>query len=332
MTIEKIRISIGSASVLGLYHKEFKDTPTTCYIMTFKEGHCLANCGYCAQARESSSSTGKLSRINWPGFPFNEFLPKLKYLPPQKRFKRICIQTLNYKDNFRDLIELITQIKKVSKAPISVAIPPMSKENLKELKFLGVERVGIAIDGSTPEIFDKIKGNGVNGPYNWEEHFKSLKYALEIFSKGFISTHLIVGLGETEKEILTLIEELNNLKILPGLFAFTPVRGTKFENIKRPELVNFRKIQLGRHLILYENKVLEDFAFNLKGNMINVNINRRDLRNIIEDTNAFLTSGCPGCNRPYYTSRPSGPIYNYPRELNDAEKEEIYRLLERFVI
>ncbi|MCW3977503.1 MAG: radical SAM protein, partial [Candidatus Bathyarchaeota archaeon] len=26
------------------------------------------------------------------------------------------------------------------------------------------------------------------------------------------------------------------------------------------------------------------------------------------------TSGCPGCNRPYYNERPGGPLYNYPRQ------------------
>jgi biotin synthase-related radical SAM superfamily protein len=82
MTIDKIRVSIGSASVLGLYQsKRFKDIPTTCYIMTYKEGHCIANCSFCPQARESKSSVEMLSRVSWPVFPFQEFLTKINYLP-----------------------------------------------------------------------------------------------------------------------------------------------------------------------------------------------------------------------------------------------------------
>ena len=89
MAINKIRVSIGSASVLGLYEsKKFKDIPTTCYLMTYKEGHCTANCGFCPQARESQSSIELLSRVNWPIFLFKDLLTKLKYLPPTKRFKR----------------------------------------------------------------------------------------------------------------------------------------------------------------------------------------------------------------------------------------------------
>jgi len=332
MTIDKIRVSIGSASVLGLYQsKRFKDIPTTCYIMTYKEGHCIANCGFCSQARESKSSVEVLSRVSWPVFSFKDFLTKISYLPPTKRFKRVCIQTLNYPQNFQDLLEIITQLKKNSNTPISVAMPPMSREKLEELKLIGVERMGIALDAATPEIFDNVKGKAVKSPYDWNSHLQNLKVALDIFSEGFVTTHLIVGLGETPEEILRLINELHNLKIKVSLFAFTPIKGTKLENLQQPDIIDFRKIQLGRYLLIKQLKNLKDFTFNAKGDIIKFNLNKRELWNIIDETNAFLTSGCPGCNRPYYTSKPSGPIYNYPRKLMTNEKEKIYQPLIKFV-
>ncbi len=332
MAINKIRVSIGSASVLGLYEsKRFKDVPTTCYIMTYKEGHCMANCGFCPQARESESSIELLSRVSWPIFSFKEFLTKLNYLPPTKRFQRICIQTLNYYQNFQDLIEIISQIKKNCEIPISVAIPPMSKEKLKHLKLIGVERIGIALDAATPEIFENVKGKEAKSPYNWESHLQNLKDALEFFSEGFVTTHLIVGLGETSKEILKLISDLHDLKIKVSLFAFMPIKGTKLESLQQPELLNFRKIQLGRYLLINDLNNLNTFTFNNFGDIIMFNLNKIDLWNIINNSNAFLTSGCSGCNRPYYTSRPSGPIYNYPRNLSVNEKEEIYESLINYV-
>jgi biotin synthase len=330
--VEKIRVSIGSASVLGLGSRvKFKDPPTTCYLMTYKEGHCNANCGFCPQAKSSKSSEEMLSRVTWPIFPFKDYLTKLKYLQPSNQFKRICIQTLNYPENFNHLMEIITQIRHNIKIPISVAIPPMSKDKLKELKLAGVQRVGIALDGTTPEIFNKIKGDDINGPYKWDQHFQKLVEALDIFSEGFVSTHLIIGLGEKEKEVIFRIEELHNLRILVSLFAFTPIKGTKFEDISQPSLLNFRKLQLGRYLIVYKEKDRRDFTFNTKGNIVRFNIGKKELKDIINDTDAFLTSGCPGCNRPYYTSKPSGPIYNYPRKVRERENEEIYNLLNGFV-
>jgi biotin synthase len=332
VSIEKIRVSIGSASVLGLGSViKFKEIPTTCYLMTFKEGHCTANCGFCPQASSSKSSMEMLSRVTWPIFEFKDFLTKLKYLTSSKKFNRICIQTLNYAENFRDLKDIITQIKLNTNIPISVAIPPMSKNKLKKLKSMGVQRVGIALDGTTPEIFNKIKGSEVNGPYEWDHHYKKLIEATEIFSEGFVSTHLIIGLGESEKDVIGRIEELTNLRILVSLFAFTPIKGTKFESNTQPSVISFRKLQLGRYLIVNNIKKMKDFGFDLKGEITIINISKKQLRNIINDTEAFFTSGCPGCNRPYYTSKPSGPIYNYPREINEKEKEEIYKILKNFV-
>jgi len=332
MTIDKIRVSIGSASVLGLYDSiRFKDPPTTCYIMTYKEGHCAANCGFCPQARESEGSTEKLSRVNWPEFSFKEFLTRLSYLVPNKRFKRLCIQTLNYSENFHDLIEIITEIKRITDIPISVATPPILKENMRELKQIGVDRIGIALDASTREIFNNVKGKNANGPYSWETHFAAIEEALDVFTEDQVTTHLIVGLGETSKEILELIQKLNDLKIRVSLFAFTPIKGTKLENLESPELLYFRKVQLGRYLIINQDKQLKDFTFNSKGDIIKYNINKKELWDIIDTSDVLLTSGCPGCNRPYYTSRPSGPIYNYPRELNNIEKQKSYNSLLKFV-
>ncbi|MEM2915121.1 MAG: radical SAM protein, partial [Candidatus Bathyarchaeia archaeon] len=49
----------------------------------------------------------------------------------------------------------------------------------------------------------------------------------------------------------------------------------------------------------------------------------RELRKIIRTGEPFKTSGCPGCNRPYYNERPGGPIYNYPRKPTSKEISEI---------
>jgi biotin synthase len=330
MGVKKIRVSIGSAAVLSLYGDiNFKDPPTTCYLMTYQQGSCVANCGFCPQARGAESSLELLSRVKWPIYDFKEVLTKLTYLPPNKRFKRICLQALNYSENFEDIKYIVKEIRKENVIPISVAIPPFSEDKLKELKRIGVDRVGIALDGSSKQVFESVKGEGVNGPYRWEHHFKTLETALKIFDRK-VSTHLIVGLGERPKDIVELIIRLNDMKITVGLFAFTPIKGTQLENVEPPDLLRFRKIQLARYLIVEENRSLTDITFNMKGDIIKFNLNRAELLRIIQETDAFLTTGCPGCNRPYYTSRPSGPIYNFPRKLTKSEIRSVYDSLVKF--
>ncbi|MBD3196794.1 MAG: radical SAM protein [Candidatus Lokiarchaeota archaeon] len=332
MATNKIRVSIGSAAVLGLVNAKIADAvPTTCYLMTYKPGQCVANCGFCPQARSYEGHSDKLSRVTWPLFTIKKVLTKLKYLPPSKRFKRICIQTLNYPNNFEDLIEIIPLIRKKSSTPISIAIPPMSRENLQELRLIGVQRVGIALDAATEETFGNIKGERANGPYKWEDHLQTLTESTEIFGKNSVSTHIIVGLGDSHRDILTLISDLRLKGILTALFAFTPIKGTKLEKLSQPSIISFRKVQLANYLITQKDKTLNDVTFNTNGKIINFNINKRELKEIIDNSEAFLTTGCPNCNRPYYTSRPSGPIYNYPRNLNEEEKFEIFNQLKKFV-
>jgi biotin synthase len=331
MDVNKIRVSIGSAAQLELVSNiKISEPPTTCYLMTYVEGKCAANCGFCPQARESKSSMDRLSRVTWPVYSFSEFLTKIKYMIPSKRFKRICLQILNYPDNFKDISEIITQLKKETSIPISIAIPPMDNKKLRDLRLLGVERVGIALDAATEQTFEKVKGKLVKGPYSWKTHYEALLNATKIFREGAVSTHIIVGLGDSQKKIMNLIFKLKQHHITPALFAFTPIKGTYLEAQNPPNLLDFRKIQLGRYLLLNENKSLKDITFNNKGVIISFNINKADLLNIVDDSIAFMTTGCPDCNRPYYTSKPSGPIYNFPRKLTKSEKDQIYDQLKSF--
>jgi biotin synthase len=65
---QHIRVSVGSAIVLGLLEGKLDAEPTTAYLMTHRHGKCTANCGFCPQARTSRSKAELLSRVTWPAF------------------------------------------------------------------------------------------------------------------------------------------------------------------------------------------------------------------------------------------------------------------------
>jgi biotin synthase len=54
-----------------------------------------------------------------------------------------------------------------------------------------------------------------------------------------------------------------------------------------------------------------------------------DLEPVLGDGVAFMTTGCPGCNRPFYNERPSGPFYNYPRPLTEEEIRKELAILKK---
>jgi biotin synthase len=254
--------------------------------------------------------------VTWPSYELEQIIDGLKK-NSKNNFQRICIQVINNKGFKEDTIKLTKLLKSNTELPISVDICPVETDTLIKLKKAGIEMISIPLDGATPEIFDQIKGKYVNGPYQWNSHLKSLYKAVEVFGKGNVGTNLIIGLGETEKQAVKLIQTLFLKNINTILFAFTPIKGTKLENKQQPNIKSYRRIQIARHLIIKNLTTYRNLRFNEKGEIIDFGV--KNLSEILEDGIAFQTTGCPGCNRPFYNERPSGPFYNYPRYLTDEE-------------
>ena len=324
---QQIRVSEGSAIVLGLLQGKLEVAPTTAYLMTYKIGKCTANCGFCPQARNSQSKTDLLSRVCWPIFSTKLVFGAVETAYNNQKFRRICIQALNYPDVFTHLVALAKTIKRQVTLPISVSCQPLNSENLQRLADAGVDRISISVDAATKKLFNKIKGSSAGGPYTWESQFIQLCEALKIFGKEKVSTHLIVGLGETENEIISLIQKCVDIGVVPALFAFTPVHGTTLERKPRPLIETYRRVQLARYLIVNGWTRFNRMCFNGYGCLTDYGVKKETLMWLVETGMPFLTSGCLDCNRPFYNEKPSGPIYNYPRKIRIQEIESIKRQL-----
>ncbi len=328
-TADRIRVSIGSAIELGLLKGRVDEEPTTLYVMTYAPGRCNANCAFCSQARSSTSPAHKLSRVTWPVLPTRRVLKKLKN---SDLFKRICIQALNYPGVDSDLLQIVEKIKATSRLPVSVSCQPLTEDSMKTLAEVEVDRISIALDAASEKLFSELKGSGVNGPYTWKSHLENLYNAVKIFGEGKVTTHLMVGLGETDKEFLMLLQRLEDMGVNPSLFAFTPLPGTSLEDGRPPPIERYRTLQLFRYLVVNRMIKVVDLAFNDKGKLLGP---RRwgdgvdEIASAIPE--AFTTSGCPGCNRPFYNERPSGPLYNYPRPLSYAEMSGAVKAVEAYI-
>lgn len=320
-----IRVSVGTAALLNLLNCRTDAPPTTAYTMTHTKYRCSANCAFCAQARLSNSEVTRLSRITWPTFSLSTVIQALTESVSRSEFQRLCIQTICYPTLFRDLEYLIDIFRtRIPHIPLSLALPPLTREQFQHFLIAGVDRVAIALDAVTPEIFARIKGHGVNGPFSWEKHQEALNTARSIFGKNRATTHLIIGLGETEKQAINLIQNLTDRGITVGLFPFTPLVGTPLEHQSRPSIEHYRRIQLAHYLIRKQISRFDEMKFNSRQNqLIGYGISTERLNELIMEGNAFQTAGCPSCNRPFFTETPRGPLYNYPIKPNTAALSEI---------
>lgn len=298
--MNEIRVSTATASLLGLKDWATDVMPTTLYLMVGNE--CKGACAYCTQGRDF------LSRVRWPYFSLEEVEKKISRL--DGRVGRICIQSLYYDNVIDDIVEIAGKLEAYG-IPISVSMNPTSRENMERIKNAGVERIGIGLDCCTEELFNKWKKNVPT----WKEYLRGLDNAKEIF--GNATAHIIIGLGESDEEAVNMMRYLFNKEINIALFAYTPVRGGS-----PPSMGRYHTIQLARYLM---ERGMGDFAFE-NGNMVEMEIPEGT-----EYRDAFRTSGCPSCNRPFYNERAGGPMYNYPARLGNEEAEKTIEEVKKYV-
>ncbi|WGS65391.1 radical SAM protein [Marinitoga aeolica] len=290
----KVKLSYATAVLLGLKKGKIQFEMPTAYLMLGEK--CIYNCSFCAQAREAKSDKDYLSRIKWPEYSLIEFMSKVKENNP---FKRFCIQVVNSENYFENLKNFLCEIKGLNVLK-AVSLRPKNMEEVDEIFKYDIDNLGISIDSASKELFSKIRGGS----------FDSLFSILIESSKkypGKITTHIIVGLGETDEELVNLMLEMKKYNILVSLFSFTPIKGTEFENVKPPSLERYRKIQFAREIIEKYDVSKNDFGF-INGVLIKL----PDVEISVEE--AIKTSGCSYCTRPYYNEKPNKVLYNVPQK------------------
>ncbi|UCE37142.1 MAG: radical SAM protein [Thermoplasmata archaeon] len=308
-----IRVAVGSAKVLGLSRIKMDILPTTAHLMT--PGRCVHDCKFCTQAKSSHADQKLLSRISWPEYEEEVVFSALR--DKQDRFQRVCLQVV-HSDVHDDFLEYVRKIRTVCDLPISVDIKADDIKIVRNTIEAGADVVGLPIDAANSQIFKRIKEG------SFSSQMELIKQAADEFD-GKISTHLIIGLGESEKDTVDLISELHRYDVTLGLFAFTPIKGTLLEDMNPPRLKQYRRIQLLRFLIYHNFD--PDIIYDDHGNITGLDMDYKELMNVVEPS-AFQTTGCPGCNRPFYNERPGETLYNYPY---GPSKDEFQRALQKAI-
>lgn len=301
----EIRLSLGSATRLGLKKMRMDSEPTTLYAMLGE--HCSGACTFCTQARDNTANRDLLSRVIWPVYDLEDVATRLD---KDSDIHRICIQTLKdpcIKDTLPQVIQILHTGHDL---PISVCMNPVDRSTLLNLKEAGTERVGTGLDCATPEIFARIKPG-----FSWHQYQQFIADTVDVFGVG--SVHLIVGLGDSDEDLIQAFQRYTDLNCSIGLFALTPVRGTKLK-APAPSIERYRALQIARYLISTKKIRINDLSF-IDGHLYSMEISPEVITTAMCAGAPFRTSGCPNCNRPLYNERPGGVMYNYAQPLQGDE-------------
>lgn len=342
---EYVQMSTAAAITLGVTNgRMYRTACTRCLnlLLTYPEG-CRANCAYCGLARHREADRDyadrNFIRVDWPAVPLDMAIDIVAKEGAKSPFHRMCISMITHPrsdEDTRTVLKKWTDRIDPSAIPVSILSNPttMTREDVKRLKDLGADIFTVALDAATPEIFDRVRGKGVQSPHSWQKYWEILMDARDIFGPQKFGAHIIVGIGETERDVLELVQRLVDLGGHSHMFCFFPEKGSLMDHLPATPREQWRRVQLARYLIDYRDGRVEKMRFDESGRVIDYGFPESELETIIGEGVAFRTSGCPGkfaddvsaCDRPYGDSPPSN-IASYPFQPNGHDLRKIRKQL-----
>ena len=313
----KIRVSAGSASALGLRYIRSDEMVTAVHLLVGAD--CAFSCSFCPQARtnQDENKEARLSRVQWPAFEMGTLVDALARAYSRNEILRVCLQVVpggSHAEQTQAFFAILNE--RNLDIPVSVNAVIASLDDAAYYLDHGAQRIGLALDGATPALFSKHKGS-------LPETFSHRLSLLETLAKRYpnrVATHLIVGLGETERDMIFRIDQMKRMGVEVALFALTPLKGTQLSQAQPPSMASYRRVQLARHLITEQGVDPSNFDFDSTGRLRRI-YQFKTTKDLIRG-DPFRTSGCVGCNRPFYNERPGEIPYNYPRALTPEEASE----------
>jgi biotin synthase len=147
--------------------------------------------------------------------------------------------------------------------------------------------------------------------------------------------HIIVGMGETEHDVLSLVQKIVDMGGHNHMFCFFPEQGSLMDHLPATPRDQWRRVQLGRYLIDYCDARVDHMKFDDRGRVTDFGLPGGEIDDIINTGLAFRTSGCPGkfqddisaCDRPYGDSPPSD-IASYPFQPDRKDIKKIRKQLD----
>ncbi len=315
---EYVQTSLAAAITLGLEPGRFaRDVKLRGLnlLLTYERG-CAASCSYCGLARDRVADEDERTfiRVKWPTYSVDEIVRRVQH--GKHVLERVCVSMVAHPHALADSLTIIRRFREETNLFISALITPTAiKEpfHLALLKEAGADMMSVAVDTATEPLFREHRGG--SGLLSWEHYWQTLRDGVAVFGAGQVGVHLVVGLGETEQQMIGTIQRAHDLGVRTHLFSFFPEGGSRLQHHAQPPIGQYRRVQLASYLIDEGLGCAEQMAFDTAGHIVDFGV---DIASLLEQGEAFTTSGCAGrtcrvaCNRPFGNERPGRPFRNFP--------------------
>ncbi|RLE66777.1 MAG: radical SAM protein [Thermoprotei archaeon] len=269
---------------------------------TLLASYCVNECRYCAfrKGRRVYRSFWKIEKL----------VDKVLELWKRGRISGFFLSSSVFKDP-EDVVEKEIEVAKMLRTRgftgyINLRLMPGTPRYLIEEACRVADRVGVNVEAATPDVFYEIAPD--KGSYKYDI-LRILKIASKIgrekgLLKAGVATQLIVGVGNTDFEILKLTEFLVKKHKLARVFysPFEPIPDTPLEKLLPCSSKRVRRLYQAFYLI-------RDYGFTLK-----------DFELLLDDSN--MLKDFKNLKEEYAREHKN----LYPVDLNSASYEELLKI------
>lgn len=328
-----VRISYASAVALrfrsGRFSRDFPFGGIN-LLLSYDRG-CLSDCGYCGLARNRPGDYEDKSfiRVEWPLVRTDELVDRL--VRHQDQLTRLCISMVTHGRAYPDTLDITRRLTARVRAPLSllVAPPTLNEKRLRILKEAGADMIGIGLDAVTEDLFASLRTNVPKGGLKWDQYWEIVGHAREIYGPWHVNSHTLVGLGESDAQLMAIFGRLLDRQVFSYLFCFNPEPDSRMGHLSKTPVERWRRIQLAKFLLEERGLDPAAFVFDDDGALARIRAPRDLVDEVVHDGHAFMTNGCPssggepGCTRPMGSWRPTESPRDYPWQPTAEDEREI---------
>ncbi len=327
-----VRISGASAIALrfrsGRFGRRF-DFGGINLLLNYEDG-CRSDCAYCglARTRPGTYEDKSFIRVEWPLVLTDELTERMAR--HEATLTRLCISMVTHPFAYRDTCDITERIRSAVSTPLSILVAPptLNRRRLERFREIGVDMIGIGLDAVTEELFRSLRSDVPAGGagLKWDQYWQVVADARDVFGPWKVNCHTLVGLGESDRDLVEIFSRLRDQEIFSYLFSFNPEPDSRLGDAPKAPLRRWRRIQLVKHLVETEGYGIDDFRFEDDGSLALLSsVPETTVERVIGSGRPFVTDGCPssggepGCTRPYGSYRPSEPFRDFPFDPDPAD-------------
>ncbi len=249
----------------------------------------------------------------------------------EDKLTRLCISMVTHGAAFRDTVDISQRITGAVRAPLSILVAPptLNEQRLLAFKDAGVDMIGIGLDAVTEDLFRSLRTDVPHGGLRWDQYWEIVGHARRIFGAWKVNCHTLVGLGESDHDLMGIFERLLDREIFSYLFCFNPEPDSRMGHVEKTPVQRWRRIQLAKFLLEEEGLDPDAFRYADDGALARIHAPRDLVERVVDAGWAFMTNGCPssggepGCTRPMGSWRPTESPRDLPWQPTGEDLREI---------